>query len=118
MIIHTVEVKEGSLEVAKRHDLSVNLFLGYFWFDFRLFPQKTQGFGPFESLHQAVEHYSISVEHLRANNREAFTPKLVLTNDPLNLAGTTVAKQDNRPDCQVIHVDFVNRQRTVQLKQG
>ncbi len=87
MIINKIKVNEGSLEVSEKMDLANSISLGFYWFDARLFPQYNQGFGPFMSLNQAVEHYSTAVTQQRTEKRQA-------------------EAIDN-----VIYVDFVKRQR-------
>lgn len=104
-IVHTL----GSLEVFEKYNTDNDTNLGFYWLDVKAFPKYTMGFGPFMSLYQAVEHYTIALKQQKA----AFQPaKLTVVRDnPLPPPALKFLDPTNKPQGRVIQVDFINKRR-------
>lgn len=99
MLIHNIIFKLGSLEVFTKRDITLGISAqglpGIYWMD----KHQVHGCGPFSSIYQAMEHYTIVVKQ-----RREMTPIVALP--PPTIV------QSSRPSGDLIQVDFVNKRRT------
>lgn len=67
MIAHSIVFQLGSLEVFRKRDLTLDIssseLPGFYWLDKHV----TKEQGPFPSIHQAMEHYTVVEQQRRSN---------------------------------------------------